>query len=104
MNRYSILMTEPAADDLLKIAEYIAKELREPVTAQRLVKKIKDAVMSLAHMPFRYALVADERMATQGMRKFPVENYVVFYVASEKDRTVTVIRILYGRRNWEQLL
>lgn len=104
MKQYGILLTEPAAGDLLKIAEYFAKELREPVTAQRLVKKLKDAVMSLAHMPFRHALVADERLAIQGMRKFPVDNYIVFYIVSEKDGTVAVIRILYCRRDWEQLL
>ncbi len=104
MKRYRILMTEPAAVDLLKIAEYIAKELREPITAQKLVEKIKEAVMSLIHMPTRHALVADEYLAVQGIQKLPVENYIVFYVVSEKDGTVTVIKILYGRRDWEQLL
>ena len=60
--------------------------------------------MSLAEMPTRYAMVADEHLAAQGIRKLPVENYIVFYVVSEQDKTVTVIRILYGRRDWEQLL
>jgi toxin ParE1/3/4 len=104
MKRYRILMTEPAAEDLLKIAEYIARELREPATAQKLVGKIKEAVMSLVEMPTRYATVAGERLATQGIRKLPLENYIVFYVISEKDGTVTVVRILHGRRDWEHLL
>ncbi len=104
MKRYKILMTEPAADDLLKIAEYIAKELREPANARKLVGKIKEAVISLAEMPARHATVADERLAAQGIRKLPVENYIVFYVVSEKEGTVTIIRILYGRRDWEHLL
>jgi len=76
MKRYRILMTEPAAEDLLKIAEYIARELREPATAQKLVGKIKEAVMSLVEMPTRYATVAGERLATQGIRKLPLENYI----------------------------
>jgi|GEM_PF-3508034 len=76
MKRYRILMTEPAAEDLLKIAEYIARELREPATAQKLVGKIKEAVISLVEMPTRYATVAGERLATQGIRKLPLENYV----------------------------
>jgi len=104
MKRYRILMTEPAAEDLLKIAEYIARELREPATAQKLVGKIKEAVMSLVEMPTRYATVAGERLATQGIRKLPLENYIVFYVISERDGTVTVVRILHGRRDWEHLL
>jgi len=97
-------MTESAADDLLKIAEYIAGELWEPATAQKLVGKIKEAVMSLVEMPTRYATVADERLAAQGIRKLPLESYIVFYMVAEKDGTVTVVRILYGRRDWEHLL
>lgn len=104
MKRYRILLTEPAAEDLLAIAAYMAQELREPVTAQRLVGKIREAVMGLAVMPTRYATVADGYLAAQGIRKLPVEHYIVFYVVSEKDAMVTVIRILYGRREWEHLL
>lgn len=104
MKRYRILMTEPAADDLQEIARYVSRELREPAIAQRLIGNINEAVMSLTEMPTRYATVADERLAAQGIRKLPVEKYIVFYVVSEQDGTVTVIRILYGRRDWEQLL
>lgn len=104
MKRYRILMTEPAADDLQQIVDYIAKELREPVTARRLAGRIKEAVLSLAGMPDRHAQVTDKHLAAQGIRKLPVENYIVFYVVSEMDKTVTVIRILYGRREWKPLL
>ncbi|NPV91004.1 MAG: type II toxin-antitoxin system RelE/ParE family toxin [Firmicutes bacterium] len=104
MKRYRVLMAEPAAEDLFKIAEYIAWELRDPAAAQKLVGKIKEAVMSLAELPIRYATVADEHLATRGIRKLPIGNYIVFYVVSENDGTVTVVRILYGRRDWEHLL
>lgn len=104
MKRYRILMSEPAVEDLQQTAEYISKVLREPATARKLVGKIKEAVMSLADMPTRHALVNDECLAAQGIRKMPVENYIVFYMVSERDGTVTIIRILYGRRAWELLL
>ncbi|UNC93970.1 type II toxin-antitoxin system RelE/ParE family toxin [Candidatus Contubernalis alkaliaceticus] len=38
------------------------------------------------------------------MRRLIVENYIVFYMISEKDEIVMVIRILYSRRDWEHLL
>ena len=104
MKPYKVLMTGPAAKDLQLIAGYIADELLEPAIAKKLVSKIKEAVMSLAKMPTRHALVADERLAAQGIRKLIVENHIAFYVKSEKDETVTVIRILYGRRDWEHLI
>ncbi len=104
MKRYRILVTEPAAEDLQKIAAYIADDLLEPITARRFVDKMREAVMSLTNMPARHALVADARLATQGIRKLPVDNYIVFYMVSEKEGTVTIIRVLYGRRDWEHLL
>lgn len=104
MKQYKVLMTEPASIDLQSIIGYIADELLEPVIAKKLVSKIKEAVVSLVKLPARHALVTDERLAAQGIRKLIVENYIVLYVISEKNNTVTVIRILHGRRDWEHLL
>jgi toxin ParE1/3/4 len=104
VKQYKVLMTEPAVGDLQSIAQYISVELLEPVIAKKLVGKIKEAVMSLDKLPTRHALVADERLAAQGVRKLMVENYIVFYMISKKDETVTVIRILYGRRDWKHLI
>jgi len=104
MKGYKVLMTQPAVDDLKGIAAYIANELREPSIAKKLVGRIKEAVMSLSEMPERHSLVADEKLAIQEIRKIMVDNYIIFYAVSEKDATVTVVRILYGRRDWVNLL
>lgn len=104
MKGYEVLLTEPAAEDLEDIARYISIELKDSVAALKLIQKIRKAVMSLVQMPTRNRLVADERLAEQGIRKLAVDNYLLFYVISEKDQTVTVVRILYGRRDWLNLL
>ncbi len=104
MKSYKVLMTKPAAHDLQGIAAYIANELREPSIAKKLVGRIKEAVMSLGGMPTRHALAADENLAAQGIRWLMVDNCMVFYVVSEKNAMVAVIRILYGRRDWINLL
>jgi toxin ParE1/3/4 len=103
MKSYSVLMTHIATDDLKGIAAYIANELREPATAKKLVSKLREEVMSLAELPTRQALVADETLAIQGIRKLLIDNYVVFYVVTEKE-TVTIVRILNSRRDWVSLL
>lgn len=104
MKRYKVLLSHPAIDDLQATAHYIAEELKEPATAKKLVAKIREAVMSLSDLPTQYALVTNERLATLGIRKLLVENLIVFYVISDKDKEVKVVRILYSRRDWEQLL
>ncbi|MGH4121235.1 type II toxin-antitoxin system RelE/ParE family toxin [Clostridium sp.] len=55
-------------------------------------------------MPLRNALVNYERLAYIGIRKIMVDNYIVFYIANDESKTVTIIRILYGRRDWINLL
>jgi addiction module RelE/StbE family toxin len=99
-----LVITEPAEADLKEIADYIAKELREPSTAQHLITKIAESILNLEQMPQRYALVSDERLANQGIRKLLVDNYIVFYVVSEKNQSVSIIKILYGKRDWNNLL
>ena len=33
------------------------------------------------------------------MRIMPVDNYLVFYIPQDKEKVVTVIRVMYGRRD-----
>jgi len=75
MKQYKIFMTELAADDLQNIVSYISNDLKEPVIAQKLLGKIKRAIMSLADMPVRHALVSDERLAHQGIRKLTLPRF-----------------------------
>ena len=97
-------MTKNATNDLIEITKYISNELLAPYTAKKLLKNIRVAVTNLAQMPTRHALVNDKKLALQGIRKLLVDNYIVFYIVSEESNTVKVVRILYSRRNWADLL
>ncbi|TCP29017.1 addiction module RelE/StbE family toxin [Scopulibacillus darangshiensis] len=104
MITYNVVITSNAESDLQGIATYIAKELREPLKAQMLLSKIGAAIMDLEEMPLRHAIVSDDTLALQGIRKLIVDNYIVFYVVSDMEKTVTIIRTLLSRRNWLNLL
>jgi len=104
MDQYRVLITRSAQNDLMDISSYIRDELKEPAIAIKLVEKLKVSIMSLSTFPLRYNLVVDERLSAQGFRKFIIDNYLVFYLVSEKEQTVNVVRILYGKRDWEHLL
>jgi addiction module RelE/StbE family toxin len=104
MSKYNIVITELAEKDLLEIGYYISYELLEPDIALKVVNNIGERILTLEDMPLRNALVADERLALRGIRNLLVDNFIVFYVVLEKSDTVTVVRILYGKREWENLL
>jgi len=104
MSNYNVIMTHSARDDLNGISLYIAKELKEPAAAKKLIGKIREAVLNLKEMPTRHSVVSDKNLAIKGIRKIVVDNYLVFYVIFEEEKAVAIVRILYGRRNWANLL
>ena len=104
MSAYDIQITEPAEKDLYEIGIYISKELLEPMTAKKVISKIAKVINSLEDMPLRNAVVTDERLAYRGIRKVNVDNYIVFYIAQEENKTVTILRILYGKREGMNLI
>ena len=101
---YKVIMTKPARTDIARIGRYIAMELHSPQSASALVEYIQAAVHGLKNMPKRHALVADERLAFSGIRAIPIKNYLVFYTVDDDAQTVVIQRVLYGRRDWANLL
>jgi plasmid stabilization system protein ParE/PHD/YefM family antitoxin component YafN of YafNO toxin-antitoxin module len=99
-----VRMTQTATSDLKGIVAYVAHELQGPSIAKELVVNLKEVVGGLEKTPAGPAIVADETLAMQGIRKSMVDNCMMFYLVAEKETIVTVIRILYGKRDWANLL
>jgi len=54
-------------------------------------------------MPSRHSVVQEQPYAAMGVRKLLVENYIAFYIDEEKYE-VHILRILYNRREWQNIL
>ena len=104
MDIYEVNITESAENDLRDITKYISSQLNAPTTALNMIQTIKAAIAKLETMALAYPLVRDDRLAALGYRLLTVKNYIVFYIVSEKKRAVDIDRILYGRRDWRNLL
>lgn len=104
MTPYEIVITEPAESDLNNIIDYISVDLQNPLAAKKLLSKIVRQINDLQSLPKRFPLVMDNILANQGIRKITVDNYIVFYNVSDTNKCVTIIRILYGKRNWKDVL
>lgn len=104
MSKFNIEITEPAEKDIYEIRRYITEELLEASIAKKVINKIGETIISLEEYPLRHSLVIDERLSELGIRKILIDNYVIFYIVDEKLKTVTIIRILYGKRDWLSLL
>jgi len=101
---FQVNTSKRAETELWKIADYISEVLHSPQAAYDLMYEISKQIRTLNHMPNRFALVSDEQLAKRGVRSDPVKNYRIFYVADETTETVTIISIMYNRRDWANLL
>lgn len=75
---WNVEFTDRARRDLRDILDYITYKFHEPQTAVKLVRQITKEILSLDNMPMRYRLYDNEPLKSQGLRCFPVKNYIVF--------------------------
>ena len=101
---YLISMTREAEDDLRGIYAYIAFKLSSSQYAKGQIHRIKKTIQSLNEFPMRYRLVDSEPWKSRGLHIVPCDNFVIFYFIKEKSLEVIISRILYGKRNLEEVL
>jgi len=100
---WGVLLSDNAKRDLREIRDYIANDLRVPETAGELIVRILKAAHSLAFMPFRHRIYETEPWHSIGVRVLPVDKYLILYLPDETKKTVEIIRVVYGRRNMENI-
>ena len=102
--KYTIHITQTAENDLRESLNYIEKVLFNPQAATDLLDETEEQIHALASFPAKYPLVDDLFLNAQGIRFVPVKNYLVFYVVSESNKVIHIVRFLYARRNWLSIL
>ena len=103
-DEYRVIVMDPAEADLIEIHDYISEELSAPIAAHNFLLAVRDAINQLAFSPHGHPKVRDERLAARGYRWVSVKNYVAFYSIDEHEKLVYVERVLYGRRDWANIL
>ena len=102
MNQYNIEYSKEAREDLIEIKRYIKYNLQEPETAQKLISKIKTEIEKLKNNHQMFAIIDDDFIKKFEIRKLIVDNYIIFYRV--QNINIQIARIMYGRRNWINLL
>lgn len=75
-----------------------------PETAAGQAQRILEEIRTLDEMPMRYRLYGEEPWHSRGIRFFPVDHYLVFYLPDKTKSTVHIVRILYGGRDIQKQL
>lgn len=89
-------------DDLLEITNYITNTSQNPSAAHRLVDDVELAIIKRLEMPLSYAPYQSSKLRKHPYYRINVRNFSVFYVVI--DDTMEVRRLLYSKRNIDELL
>lgn len=103
MTEFKIIYSKAAITELRNIYQYIALNLSEPEIAKGQVDRIRKAVYSLDYMPERYVRVYPE-LLNKNIRKFTVDNYVIYYEVDNNNKKVMILHILNGRQNADKII
>ncbi len=99
-----VVFTEPAEYDLLDIEYYIFVNLCNPQAAQRISDGILGAAGELAEYPEGHPLAGDELLGRMGIRITYFDNYNIFYYYDMQNDIVYIIRVLYNKADWQNIL
>lgn len=101
MNKYKILFSIKAKNDLKLIISYIKNNLLEPNIAQKYAKLIQNEIKSLEYSPKKFPILDIKIKSYKEIRKLTVKKYIIFYIIDEENKTVIINRILGGSMNWQ---
>lgn len=93
-----VRFTAEAERSLEQIGDYIAQD--NPERALSFVRELRDKCLSLANMPYGFALALGYEEA--GIRRRPHGDYLIFYWVDND--IVVIISVLHGTRNYTNLL
>lgn len=99
---YKIVFSPAAVDDLLKTKKYITEELGSEQSAINTVAKITEKIGQLSEISFSGPSLSSIINIETSYRFLVCGNYTAFYRVEGNE--VRIIRVLYGRRNFMQIL
>jgi len=102
--KYQIRITKNSEQDIYDTIRYIDYILKNPDAADNLLKQIEKISHLLEEFPKKFPLVDDPFLKPLGIRSVSVKNYLLFYIISEKEQTVYLVRFLFSKSDWKSIL
>ncbi len=89
-------------DDLNDIVDYIINTLQNVDAANRLIDDVEYAILKRLEMPISFPRYQSKKQRPHDYYRINIRNFSIFYVVI--DNTMEVRRILYNRRDIDNIL
>ena len=97
---FEVEFTDECIEEMTEIYEYIANNLKQDNTAQKLMSEVMNRVLELANEPELYMKIGKVDRLRREYHRIVVKNYVILYTIDFEKRKVYISHMIYGRRNY----
>ncbi len=101
---YKYKFTTKAKEDLDGILDYIAMELKNISAASNLMEDVEKAINDICTFPEMCPVVSNIYVRNLGVRKKVIKNFIMYYLPDDKNKTIIIVRIVYSKRNMDEVL
>ena len=102
--KYDFYITRTAEEDINEAFSYIKNTLCNPEAAISFADELEIKIDEICRNPKNGRPVVNEYLKKDDIRRFLVKNYTVYYTIVEEQLRITVLRVVYGKRNQDDIL
>lgn len=104
MEEYTVTYYPQVNNDLKDIYTYLIDNDVAETIASKQINDIRATIRTLSFFPMRHERVETNRLKNAGMRKVPVNNYIVFYSVDELNHIVNAVRVFHHGMNLDYIV
>lgn len=102
---YNVQIMEKAEQDLSEIVTYLSDTLCNSNAAYSLLEEFLEIKMNIEDNPYMYPLSNDLVLQGEGYHRFIFKkNYIALYLINDDKKEVSIMRIFYAKRNYNNLI
>lgn len=94
------MIAHEAEQDLREIYNYIANTLLSPENAERQLSRLETGILNLKQFPKRHRIYLEKTEHKREIRFMPSDNFLIFYTSNDDDKIVTILRVMYSKRDF----
>lgn len=101
---YKLEYLPVALRDMVDIARYISKELKNPIAADNMANEFVKSAEAWIDFPYSNPAYYPIRPLKKEYRKLLVKNFIMFYYVDEAEKIITITRVIYAKRDCGKIL
>ncbi len=101
---YKIEYLKLAKEDMEGIIYYVSQHLRNKTAALNLANDFIKCSNNISEFPYGNTEYISTQPLKNKYRGAKVKNFIIFYTINEENKTITIVRVLYQKRNIDKIL